>query len=367
MASIWHNGITVSIFGESHSPSIGVVVDNLPPNKPIDMEAVNAFMKRRQARSDGTTTSRLEPDLPQVLSGLANGKTTGTPLCLVIQNTNTRSGDYRNLQTTVRPGHADFTGYVRYQGANDIRGGGHFSGRLTACLVMAGAICGQILAGFGVEAAAHLLSVHSLQGDRLDPLSMSVEELTALRALPFPVRDEALRQEIITLINEARMKEDSVGGVVECVAVGMPAGVGSPMMDGIENLLSQLIFAVPGVKGLEFGDGFDCTMLYGSQNNDPFVMQDGKVVTTTNHNGGILGGITSGMPIQFRVALKPTPSISSTQQTVDVEKREDTTLNIVGRHDPCIAVRAVPVIEACCNIALLSAWVNQYGVTGTAQ
>lgn len=362
MASIWNNGIQVSVFGESHSPAIGVVLDHLPAGKRIDLSEVRSFLRRRQARSDGTTTTRLEPDLPEVISGLVDNKTTGTPLCMMIKNTNVRSGDYANLQTTVRPGHADYTGYLKYHGANDIRGGGHFSGRLTACLVMAGAVCAQILAQYGVESAAHLLSVKQLKGTPLDTLTLSKADLGAIRELPFPVIDPQQRKATIQLINDARMTLDSVGGVVECVTLGMPAGIGEPMMDGIENLLSALLFAIPGVKGVEFGDGFGCTELYGSENNDPFVLQDGKVQTVTNHNGGILGGITSGMPINVRVAFKPTPSISRKQQTVDVATSEETTLEIVGRHDPCIAVRAVPVVEACCSIGLLSAIVKERGL-----
>ncbi len=359
MSSMWTNGISISVFGESHADAIGVVIDNLPPGKEIDLAKVRAFLRRRQAKSDGTTTSRMEPDLPQVLCGLHNGTTNGTPLCMIIQNTNTRSGDYKNLQTTVRPGHADYTGYLRYRGANDIRGGGHFSGRLTACLVMAGAVCGQILEQMGIYTVAHLQSVHHITCDHLDSMHLTKEKIEAIKELPFPVLDEGKRQEIMQFINDARMAQNSVGGVVECTAIGMPAGIGSPMMDNIESIMASLMFAIPGVKGIEFGEGFDCTKLYGSENNDEFyIAEDGSVKTRTNRHGGILGGITSGMPIDFRVAFKPTPSISLEQNTVDVAKHENAKLSIVGRHDPCIAVRAVPVVEACCNVALLSALVR---------
>lgn len=361
MSSIWNNGIQISVFGESHSAAIGVVIDNLPAGAAIDSQKLHAFLRRRQAKSDGTTTSRIEPDLPKILSGLVNGVTTGTPLCMMIENTNTRSADYRNLQTTVRPGHADYTGYLRYHGANDIRGGGHFSGRLTACLVMAGAVCGQILEQKGVFAAAHLLSVHDIRCDSLDAVEITRPQLEEIRALPFPVIDPQKRSSIIEKINDARMQCNSVGGVVECAAIGMPAGIGSPMCDGLENLLASLIFAIPGVKGLEFGEGFHSAQLYGSENNDEFYYENGVVKTKTNHHGGILGGISSGMPITFRAAFKPTPSIALSQNTVNIETKSDTSLNIVGRHDPCIAVRAVPVVEACCNIGLLSAMIRQYG------
>ena len=362
MSSIWNNGIQLSIFGESHSAGIGVVLDNLPPGKAVDLERVQEFLQRRQARSDGTTTTRLEPDVPEVLSGLYDGKTTGTPLALLIRNTNVRSQDYRNLQTTVRPGHADYTGWMRYRGANDIRGGGHFSGRLTACMVAAGAICGQILAADGVEAAAHLLSVHDISCGRLDPASLTPERMAEIRALPFPVIDETKRMAIIRRINEARLAQDSVGGIVECVATGMPAGIGSPLFDGLESVLAAILFSIPAVKGVEFGAGFDAAGLYGSENNDPFYFDGETVRTRTNHHGGILGGISSGMPIDFRVAFKPTSSISREQDTVDLSTQQDTRLVVAGRHDPCVAVRAVPVVEACCNIALLSAIVKQRGI-----
>ncbi len=363
MPSIWNNGLKISIFGESHSEAIGVVIDNLPAGKPIDMAQVRNFLRRRQAKSDGTTTSRIEPDLPQVLSGLINDTTTGTPLCLMIQNTNTHSSDYDNLKTTVRPGHADYTGFVKYHGANDIRGGGHFSGRLTACMVAAGAICGQILASKGIYAGAHLLSVNHIEDQKLDSISITKQQIEQLQALPFPVIQEKTRTEIIDLINDARMNLNSVGGVVECIAIGMPAGTGSPIFDGIESILSSLMFAIPGVKGIEFGRGFECTKLYGSENNDEFYIDDAnQVKTKTNNHGGILGGITSGMPIDFRVAFKPTASISTKQHTIDVKTYQNTTLHIVGRHDPCIAVRAVPVVEACCNIGLLSAFILEHGL-----
>lgn len=359
MPSMWTNGVKISIFGESHSSAIGVVIDNLPAGEPVDLEEVRNFLRRRQAKSDGTTTSRIEPDRPEVLCGLIDGHTTGTPLCMTIKNTNVRSGDYSNLKTTVRPGHADYTGYVKYHGANDIRGGGHFSGRLTACMVVAGAVCGQILERRGIYTGAHLLSVAEIAGDRLDPVHTTKEDLLALRRLPFPVIEEQKREQIIALINRARMDLDSVGGVVECLAVGMPAGIGGPIFDGLESMISALMFSIPGVKGVEFGEGFGVSSLYGSQNNDEFYMEGQTVRTRTNRHGGILGGISSGMPIPFRVAFKPTPSIAKTQNTVDLSTMQDAKLSIVGRHDPCISVRAVPVVEACCNIALLSALINE--------
>lgn len=362
MSSIWNNGIQLSIFGESHSAAIGVIIDNLPAGVPIDMERVQAFMKRRQAKSDGTTTSRVEPDVPEVQSGLYQGTTNGTPLALFIRNTNVRSQDYQNVQTTVRPGHADFTGHLRYQGANDIRGGGHFSGRLTACMVAAGAICGQILEQYGVYAVAHLLSVHNIVCKKLDTQTLTRKKIEEIRSLPFPVIDEIKRIRIIETIQKARLSMDSVGGIVECAALGMPAGIGSPIFDNLESLISSMMFSIPGVKGIEFGEGFNASQLMGSENNDPFYLDGDIVKTKTNHHGGILGGISSGMPIDFRLAFKPTPSIAKEQDTVDLTEHKETKLSIVGRHDPCIAARAVPVVEACCNTALLSAIIKQKGV-----
>ncbi|MGI5957947.1 MAG: chorismate synthase [Massiliimalia sp.] len=364
MPSIWNNGIQISIFGESHSTAIGVVIDNLPAGEPIDMDAVREFLRRRQAKSDGTTTSRIEPDRPEILSGLIDGHTTGTPLCMMIKNTNVRSGDYRNVQTTARPGHADYTGYEKYHGANDIRGGGHFSGRLTACMVMAGAVCGQILERRGIYAGAHLLSVGEIQDQKCDPIYTSKQDILNMRQLPFPVIQEEKRESIIQCINKARMNLDSVGGVVECIAIGMPAGIGGPIFQNLESMMASFLFSIPGVKGVEFGEGFHASTLLGSQNNDPFYMDGDQVKTRTNRHGGILGGISSGMPIPFRVAFKPTPSIAQSQNTVDFVAKQDTVLSIVGRHDPCIAVRAVPVVEAACNIVLLSAMVNEKGLCG---
>lgn len=362
MSSMWTNGLKISIFGESHSDCVGVVIDNLPCGKKINMQKIHDFLKRRQAKSDGTTTSRIEPDIPKILCGLHNNTTNGTPLCMIIENTNTRSKDYKNIQTIVRPGHADFSGFIRYEGFNDIRGGGHFSGRITSCLVMAGAICAQILEEMDIHSIAHLVSIKNIKCPHINQSTLTKEEIYKIRTLPFPVIDKLKRIEIMEFINKTRMEQNSVGGVVECVTIGCPAGIGSPMMDNLESMISSLIFSIPGVKGLEFGNGFDCTTIYGSENNDEFYIDNGIIKTKTNNHGGILGGISSGMPINFNVAFKPTSSISLTQNTVDILTLQNTKLNIVGRHDPCIAVRAVSVVEACANIALLSAIINDRGV-----
>lgn len=355
MSSLFNGGISISIFGESHGKGIGVVMDNLPAGEDIDLEQIYAFMARRAPRKDGTSTTRSEKDIPEILSGLYNGKTTGTPLCAVIMNSDQHSADYGNISHIARPAHADYTGYLRYNGANDPRGGGHFSGRITAPLVFAGAVCAQILQHRGVTTGAHIVSIKNVNDERFDPVSVTAQQLEAVKARSFPVLSDKAEEEMRSVINSARETQDSVGGIVECAAVGVPAGIGSPMMEGLENVIAQLVFAVPAVKGIEFGSGFDCTRLFGSENNDPFAMKDGGIVTLTNNHGGILGGISSGMPIIFRAALKPTPSIARPQSSVDFKTLTEEQLVIKGRHDPCVVHRAVPCIEAAMNIALVSA------------
>lgn len=358
MSSLFNGGISVSIFGESHGKGIGVVMDNLPAGEDIDLEQIYAFMARRAPRKDGTSTTRSEKDIPEILSGIYNGKTTGTPLCAVIMNSDQHSADYGNISHIARPAHADYTGYLRYNGANDPRGGGHFSGRITAPLVFAGAVCAQILQHRGVTTGAHIVSIKDVNDERFDPVTVTAQQLEAVKARSFPVLSDKAEEEMRGVINSAREAQDSIGGVVECAAVGVPAGIGSPMMEGLENVIAQLVFAVPAVKGIEFGSGFDCTRLFGSENNDPFAMKDGGIVTLTNNHGGILGGISSGMPIIFRAALKPTPSIAQPQRSVDFKALTEEQLVIKGRHDPCVVHRAVPCIEAAMNIALVSAFMK---------
>ena len=355
MSSCFNGGITVSLFGESHGKGIGVVIDNLPGGEEIDLEKVGVFMARRAPKKDGTSTMRSEKDIPEIISGLYNGKTTGTPLAAVIFNQDQHSSDYGNISHIARPAHADYTGYLRYNGANDPRGGGHFSGRITAPLCFAGAVCAQILERRGITTGAHIVSIKDVTDSRFDPVKVTAEQLNAVKERTFPVMSDSAEEKMRAVINEARLSLDSVGGVVECAAVGFPAGIGSPMMEGLENTIARLVFAVPAVKGLEFGNGFGCTELFGSQNNDAFRMDGGRVVTETNNHGGILGGISSGMPIIFRAAFKPTPSISRPQQSVDFKELTEQELVIKGRHDPCVVPRAVPCIESAMNIALVSA------------
>ena len=343
MSSFWNRNISISIFGESHGPAIGVVIDNLPAGEYIDLEKLRHFMARRAPKKDGTTTPRGEKDLPQVMSGLLNDRTTGAPLCAFIQNTDTRSKDYSNLARLPRPGHADYTGAMRYRGFNDVRGGGHFSGRLTAPLCFAGAICGQILERRGIYTGAHIAAVHGVKDDMFSRTKVTKEDILAVRQKDFPVINDAQGEKMRDDIRSAHAGGESLGGLIECVAVNVPAGVGSPIFEGLENTIAQLVFGIPAVKGLEFGAGFQVAEMVGSQNNDPF-----------NNHGGILGGISSGMPITMNVAVKPTASIAKPQETVDFRAKTNEVLQIHGRHDPCIVPRAVPCVEAAVNVALLS-------------
>ncbi|MCD8094932.1 MAG: chorismate synthase [Ruminococcus sp.] len=357
MSSTWSNNISFSVFGESHGPAIGVVIDNMPPGESIDMDKLVQFMARRAPKKDATSTQRREKDMPQIMSGFVNGKTTGTPLCAFIQNTDQHSQDYAKskLDSLVRPGHADYTGALRYQGFNDVRGGGHFSGRLTAPLCFTGAVAGQILEKRGIYVGAHIAAIHNIKDDVFDSVLTSRDDIVAIREKAFPVINDEKGKRMKRDIEKAREYSDSVGGVVECIAVNVPAGIGSPIYDGLENSIAQLVFGIPAVKGIEFGAGFNASKMLGSENNDEFYVDDkGHVVTRSNFAGGILGGISTGMPITLRVAFKPTPSIAQPQNTVDIKNLKNETIEIKGRHDPCVVPRAVPCVEAAVNIALLN-------------
>ena len=352
MSSEFGNLLKISVFGQSHGKAIGVVVDGLPAGEAIDLEELDRFLDRRRTGKNRLSTARKESDVPVFLSGLENGVTCGAPLCAVIENSDQHSSDYRELRDKPRPGHADYTAYVKWKGQADMRGGGHFSGRLTAPLCVAGGIAKQILARRGVYVGAHLWSVGT-ERDTPFPLRPTRELFESVAAKPFPVLDDQAGERMQALILEARQNLDSVGGVIECAATGMPAGLGDPMFGGVENRLAAALFGIPAVKGVEFGDGFAAARAHGSENNDPFAEEDGHVVTETNHAGGILGGITNGMPIVLRTAVKPTASISRPQRTVSLSAGENTDLVIHGRHDPCIAHRAVPVVEAVTAAVLL--------------
>lgn len=351
MSSKFGETLSVSIFGESHGKAIGVELDGIPSGEPVDPEKLQAFLDRRKPGQGAMTTSRKESDRPVFLSGIQDNVTTGFPICAVIKNSDQHSGDYNNLRANPRPSHADYTAYLKYGEARDMRGGGHFSGRLTAPLCIAGGICLQILERRGIYLGAHLLQVHQVK-DNPFPL-YPTKELFAEAASRNPsVLDPEAGKRMEEDIVEAAKNQDSVGGIIECAIIGVPGGVGSPMFDGMENRLAKVLFGIPAVKGVEFGSGFEAASRYGSENNDPFVLNDGQIATATNHEGGINGGITNGMPIVFRVAIKPTASISRKQKTVNLDTMQETELVIKGRHDPCIAVRAVPVVEAAAAVEL---------------
>ena len=352
MSSTWGNHIKISIFGESHGAGIGVVLDGLPAGERIDFDELAAQMARRAPGNDPTATARKEADQPEILSGLLNNVTTGAPLAALIRNTNTRSQDYQNLDLIPRPGHADYTAFLRYSGYNDIRGGGHFSGRLTAPLVFAGALCRQILARKGIVIGAHIASVGAAKDSPFDPVNVSPQQLLFLTDGRFPVVNPESESEIRAEIARAKASGDSIGGIVECAAIGLPAGLGDPMFDGLEGVISSIVFGIPAVKGIEFGDGFAVATMRGSENNDPYSLKGEQVKTDTNHSGGILGGISTGMPLVFRAAFKPTPSIARPQQSVNLMTGDPTELSVHGRHDPCIVPRAVPVVESALAIAL---------------
>ena len=364
MPSTFGNALRVTVFGQSHSPAVGCVVEGLPSGHVVDMEALGRFMSRRAPGQGPWTTPRKEADLPRIVSGLnPKGATCGAPLAVVIENTNTRSRDYDNLMAVPRPGHADYTAWTKWHGNQDVPGGGHFSGRLTAPLCAAGGIALQMLAERGVRVGAHLLGVADVRDEPLCALDNAPASQARLQAQldaladgrTFPTIDADSGKAMLAAIDDARRELDSVGGVVECVATGMPAGVGSPMFDGIENLIARAAFGVPAVKGVEFGRGFEAARLRGSEDNDPYRMVDGTVTPVTNNAGGALGGITTGAPVLFRMALKPTSSISRPQESVDLTSGSDATLEVHGRHDPCVATRAVPVAEAICALSLLDA------------
>ena len=355
MASSFGNHLKITIFGQSHSEAIGVTVEGLPVGEHVDTGVLQAFLARR-APGGNLATSRKEPDLPEILCGLHNGVTCGTPLTAIIRNTNTRSADYAPMADLPRPGHADYPAEIKFGGWQDKAGGGHFSGRLTAPLCIAGGIAAQILARRGVVIGAHIAEIDGVRDDRFDPVNVEPDMLSALAKKAFPTLSDGAGEEMQARILAAKAAGDSVGGIVECAAAGLPAGLGDPMFDGMENRIAGLVFGIPAVKGLEFGSGFDAARMHGSENNDPYITTPDGIRTSTNNHGGILGGITSGMPIVFRAAVKPTPSIAVEQDTVSLSRREAAKLRVVGRHDPCIVPRAVPCMEAALAIAVLDAW-----------
>ena len=336
--------LRLSIFGQSHSEAVGMTLDGLPAGIPVDLDELQTFLNRRAPGRNDWSTPRREEDRPEFLCGLKDGFTCGAPLSAIIRNSNTRPKDYSQLKITPRPGHADYTAEVKYRGFQDYSGGGHFSGRLTAPLCIAGGIVKQALKERGIAVDARIKAIAGIVD--ASPFAASVA------GKEFPVADDKIGEQMREAIAKARAEGDSVGGVVECVVRGLPVGIGEPMFDGLENQIARMVFAVPAVKGIEFGAGFAAAGLRGSENNDAFCVQDGRIETLTNNAGGILGGISNGMPVVFRAAFKPTPSIAKEQQSVNLNSMEPSALRIEGRHDPCIVPRAVPVIEAAAAIAI---------------
>lgn len=365
MASRYGDNISVSVFGQSHSNGIGVCVDGFKAGFKIDFEKLNNFLKRRAPGQNSYSTPRKELDEIEVLSGVVDDTTCGAPFCAIIKNKNQHSKDYSELRDKPRPAHADYAAHVKYNGYQDVAGGGHFSGRLTAPICIAGGICLQMLKQKGISIGAHILSIGDIYDASYDYVNVSDNECykdsVGKYLYPnkdFPVLDISKGDQMIKLIEEKKMCEDSIGGVIECAITGLPAGIGEPMFGGIENKIASIMFGIPAIKGIEFGNGFECASLSGSENNDEFYYDDDQVKTKTNNCGGILGGISNGMPIIFRVAIKPTPSIAKEQNTISFEQRKNTSLSIKGRHDPCIVPRAVPVVEGAAAIAILDLLYN---------
>lgn len=348
MSSTYGENLKLSIFGQSHGVAIGMTLDSIPAGLPVDTDALQIFLNRRAPGQNDWSTPRKEADRPEFLSGILDGFTCGAPIAAAIYNKSTRSGDYANLKDCPRPGHADLTAQIKYGGFQDAAGGGHFSGRLTAPLCIAGGLCKQWLEGMGIRVFAHIAAIAGISDTPFDPLAPDMDSIQP----DFPVINPDAGAQMRDAISAAKGDGDSVGGIVECAVTGLPAGVGEPMFGGVESRIAQIVYGVPAVKGVEFGAGFSAANLRGSQNNDDYVISDGQIRTATNNAGGILGGITTGMPLIFRAALKPTPSISRPQQSVNLSTGEAQELTVKGRHDPCIVPRAVPVIEAAAAIAI---------------
>lgn len=360
MANQYGNNLHLSIYGGSHDPEIGMHLSGFPKGFLLDREELLKFMARRAPNGGAFSTPRKEPDTPVFLTGLSeNSVTTGEDIHAVIYNTNAHSKDYSFIYDTPRPGHADYAALCKYGPTVDLRGGGHFSGRLTAPLCIAGGMALQYLASRSIRVGAHIASIHGICDDRFDPVNVSEADFDSLRSSPFPVLNAAAGEQMQQAIADARADKDSVGGVIECAVTGLEKGLGEHMFDGVEGRFASLLFSIPAVKGVEFGAGFGSASLLGSENNDTYCINGDTVVTRTNNCGGVLGGMTNGMPLVFRVAFKPTPSIAKAQDTVSLSRMENTKLSIGGRHDPTVVVRAVPVVEAAAALAALDLLLDQ--------
>ncbi len=356
MSSLYGENIKLSIFGQSHGAAIGMTLDNIPAGLPVDFEKLQTFLNRRAPGQNDFSTPRREEDKPEFLSGIVNGCTCGAPIAAVIYNKNTHSGDYENLKDCPRPGHADFTAQMKYDGFQDVAGGGHFSGRLTAPLCIAGGLCKQWLEAEGIRITGHISVLAGIADDPVY-LDWSHPDLDSVKE-DFPVINEEAGKKMKAAIQAARNDGDSVGGIIECVVTGLPVGLGDPMFEGMEGRIAQIVFGIPAVKGIDFGSGFTGSYLRGSQNNDQYTIEDGIIRTLSNNAGGISGGITNGMPLVFQTAIKPTPSIAKPQQSISFSREEICQLTVEGRHDPCIVPRAVPVVEAAAAIAIFDAMMS---------
>ncbi|MBP3305296.1 MAG: chorismate synthase [Oscillospiraceae bacterium] len=352
MSSTYGENLKLSIFGQSHGAGIGMTLDGIPAGLPVDTGRLQEFLSRRAPGQNDWSTPRKEEDRPEFLSGILDGYTCGAPIAALIRNTNTRSGDYANLKDCPRPGHADYTAQIKYGGYQDAAGGGHFSGRLTAPLCIAGGLCKQWLEADGIRVGAHIAGIEGIWDAAFDPMAPDLDQVRS----DFSVLSEEAGAQMRQRIAAARKDADSVGGIIECAVTGLPAGLGDPMFGGMESRIASIIYGVPAVKSVSFGIGEDAANIRGSENNDSFTVENGQIRTVTNHCGGILGGITNGMPLIFRAAIKPTPSIAKEQQSVCLSRMEITALQVKGRHDPCIVPRAVPVIEAAAAIAVFDAY-----------
>lgn len=348
MSSTYGENLKLSIFGQSHGAGIGMTLDGIPAGLRVDLDELQSFLNRRAPGQNNWSTPRKEEDKPEFLAGIVDGYTCGAPIAAVIYNKNTRSGDYNNLKDCPRPGHADYTAQIKYDGYQDAAGGGHFSGRLTAPLCIAGGMCKQWLEERGIRIGAHIVQIGSEKAEFFDPMHPQLDHIWQI----FPTRTAEVAEAFQAVIENARSQGNSVGGVIECAATGLPAGIGEPMFGGVESRIAQIVYGIPAVKGVEFGTGFGAAELTGKENNDAYTVEDGQICTTTNNCGGILGGITNGMPLIFRAAIKPTPSIAMEQDSVSLSRMENASLVVQGRHDPCIVPRAVPVIEAATAIAI---------------
>ena len=355
------HALGVQIFGESHGAALGATVDGLPAGLPIDEEALCAFLQRRASKGGELATSRVEADTPRIISGLKNGVTTGYPITGIFENADPHSSDYGFLPDRPRPGHADYPAIIRSNAFDDLRGSGHHSGRLTLAYAFAGGLAKAFLASKGVRVGTHVLNIAGIQDQRLDSVSPDMDTLQAISALPVPTLDPAAGAKMRAAILAAKEAEDSVGGIVEVAATGIPVGLGNPFFDGVEALAADFFFSIPAVKGVEFGAGFHVANLRGSQYNDPYTVKDGRVVTTKNDAGGLLGGLTNGMPIIARIAFRPPASIALPQRTVSLSAMEEVDIEVRGRHDPCIVVRALPVVEGALSLALADLWLRRNG------